>query len=63
MHPNKRMKEMSFFMLLDFRLSFRAKRIRVVEPKAKNLENINVDAIEILPPYGRLNDNYEGFIQ
>jgi len=50
-------------MLLDFRLSFRAKRIRVVEPKAKNLENINVDAIEILPPYGRLNDNYEGFIQ
>ena len=41
-------------------MSFRAKRRRIVEPKAKNLGNIHVDvlmyAFEILPPFGRLND-------
>jgi hypothetical protein len=36
-------------------------RRRVVEPKAKNLGNIHKyvyeDVLEILPPFGRLNDN------
>ena len=38
-------------------MSFRAKRRRVVEPKTKNLVYINVNVSEILPPFGRLNDN------
>ena len=33
-------------------MSFRAEH-----SEAKNLENINVDVFEILPPFSRLNDN------
>jgi len=29
----------------------------VIQNEAKNLGNINEDASEILPPFGRLNDN------
>ena len=38
-------------MLLSFSTKF------VIQSEAKNLGNINVDVIEILPPFGRLNDN------
>ena len=30
----------------------------VIQSEAKNLEGVHVDVIEILPPFGRLNDNY-----
>ena len=30
----------------------------VIQSEAKNLGSINVDVHEILPPFGRLNDNY-----
>ena len=36
-------------------MSFRAE-----QSEAKNLENINVDTHEILPPFGRLNDKNNG---
>jgi hypothetical protein len=32
--------------------------LTVIQSEAKNLGNINVDEHEILPPFGRLNDNY-----
>ena len=38
-------------MLLSFSTKF------VIQSEAKNLGNINMDVIEILPPFGRLNDN------
>ena len=31
-------------------------KLLVIQSEAKNLDYINVDAFEILPPYGRLND-------
>ena len=30
----------------------------VIQSEAKNLEDIKVDAFEILPPFGRQNDNH-----
>ena len=32
----------------------------VIQSEAKNLEGIHVDVVEILPPFGRLNDNIRG---
>ena len=32
----------------------------VIQSEAKNLEGDHVDAIEIFPPFGRLNDDIRG---
>ena len=39
--------------------------VTVIQSEAKNLENVHVDVLlyvtEILPPFGRLNDNAESY--
>ena len=37
-------------------LSSCIKKLVVIQSEAKNLDYINDDAFEILPPFGRLND-------
>ena len=32
----------------------------VIWNETKNLEGVHVDVVEILPPFGRLNDNIRG---
>ena len=34
----------------------------VIQSEAKDLDNTHVDASEILPPFGRLNDTRRGFL-